>query len=178
MAHKKAGWSAKNLRDSKPKYRWVKVFWWQKVNAWNIIIRQKGNKFECWKNVYMWRDFTILSNIFWIVSFKKKKIKRFDGRIYLKTVVEVFPFDNKLSSIEKKEPVKKEIVEKKVVAKKEPVKKEVVEKKVVAKKEPVKKEIVEKKVVAKKEPVKKEIVEKKVVAKKTVVKKNIDKKLK
>jgi large subunit ribosomal protein L27 len=41
MAHKKAGWSAKNLRDSKPKYRWVKVFGWQKATAGNIIIRQK-----------------------------------------------------------------------------------------------------------------------------------------
>ncbi len=41
MAHKKAGGSAKNLRDSKPKYRGVKVFGGQKATAGNIIIRQK-----------------------------------------------------------------------------------------------------------------------------------------
>jgi len=41
MAHKKAGGSAKNLRDSKPKYRGVKVFGGQQAVAGNIIIRQK-----------------------------------------------------------------------------------------------------------------------------------------
>jgi len=41
MAHKKAGGSAKNLRDSQPKYRGVKVFGGQKATAGNIIIRQK-----------------------------------------------------------------------------------------------------------------------------------------
>ncbi len=89
MAHKKAGWSAKNLRDSNPKYRWVKVFGWQTISAWDIIIRQKWTKFECGKNTYEGRDFTVHSNKDWVVTFKKKKFTRFDGRKYLKTVVEV-----------------------------------------------------------------------------------------
>jgi large subunit ribosomal protein L27 len=88
MAHKKAWWSAKNLRDSKPKYRWVKKFWWQQVLAWNIIIRQKWSKYECWKNTYMGKDFTIHAKIDWVVAFRKKKLASFNWKKYLKTVVD------------------------------------------------------------------------------------------
>lgn len=161
MAHKKAAWSTRNLKDSKPKYRWVKVFWWQKVNPWNIIIRQSGNKFECGKNVYMWRDFTILSKIAWEVSFKKKKFRRFDGRVYLKTVVEVLSIETKnqkttkmleKKSIEKEVPVKKEI---KKIVEKTVEKQEIPEKKAPVKKAPAKKEATEKKASVKKTPAKK-----------------------
>ena len=89
MAHKKAGWSSENLRDSNPKYRGVKKFGWQKVLAGNIVIRQNGSKYECGKNVYTGKDFTVHANIDGVVSFRTKKVKRFDGRKYLKTVVEV-----------------------------------------------------------------------------------------
>ena len=89
MAHKKAGGSAKNLRDSKPKYRWVKVFGGQKATAWNIIIRQKGSKYECGKNTYAGKDFSIHAAVDGTVSFSKKNFERFDGRRYLKTVVNV-----------------------------------------------------------------------------------------
>lgn len=41
MAHKKAAGAAKNLRDSKPKYRGVKLFGGQVAAAGNIIVRQK-----------------------------------------------------------------------------------------------------------------------------------------
>ncbi len=93
MAHKKAAGSAKNLRDSNPKYRWVKLFWWQFAKAWNIIIRQKGDKYKLGKNVYMGRDFTIHAAIDGVVQFRKKKIVRFDWRKYLKTVVDVIPVE-------------------------------------------------------------------------------------
>ncbi len=89
MAHKKAGWSAKNLRDSKPKYRWVKVFGWQKAVAGNIIIRQKGSKFEGGKNTFQGSDFTIHAKVDGTVVFSKKKVARFDGRKYLKTIVDI-----------------------------------------------------------------------------------------
>ena len=89
MAHKKAGWSAENLRDSKPKYRWVKVFGGQKAVAGNIIIRQKGSKYECGKNTYARKDFSIHAAVAGTVSFSKKNFERFDGRRYLKTVVNV-----------------------------------------------------------------------------------------
>jgi len=134
MAHKKAAWSAKNLRDSKPKYRWVKVFWWQKVLAWNIIVRQKWSKYEVGKNTYMWKDFSIHAGIDGIVKFSKANIAKFDGRKYLKTFVNVIPeliseeplLDKKETSktaTSKKPAVKKE-ASKKPAVKKEPVKKE------------------------------------------------------
>ena len=89
MAHKKAGWSAKNLRDSKPKYRWVKVFGGQQAVAGNIVIRQNGSKYECGKNTYLGSDFSVHAKIDGTVTFSKKKIARFDGRKYLKTVVDI-----------------------------------------------------------------------------------------
>jgi large subunit ribosomal protein L27 len=89
MAHKKAGWSAKNLRDSNPKYRGVKLFGGQKAVAGNIVVRQKGSKYECGKNVYEGKDFSIHAKIDGTVTFSKKKVGRFDGRKYLKTVVDV-----------------------------------------------------------------------------------------
>jgi len=125
MAHKKAAWSAKNLRDSKPKYRWVKVFWWQNVLAWNIILRQKWTKYQVGKNTYMWKDFSIHAAIDGVVEFSKANISKFDGRKYLKTLVNVVPVD----TVEKKETTKEvKKVPKKEEVKKEEVKKEVKEK--------------------------------------------------
>jgi len=89
MAHKKAAGSAKNLRTSKPKYRGVKVFGGQTTTKGAVIIRQKGDKFKCGANTFKGRDFTIHASVDGIVSFKKKKTKRYDGRTYLKTYVEV-----------------------------------------------------------------------------------------
>ena len=115
MAHKKAAGSAKNLRDSNAKYRGVKLFGWQKVVSGNIIVRQKWSKYESGKNTYIGRDFSIHAKIDGIVVFSKKKIKRFDGRKYLKTVVDV---ENKVETPKVVVKVKK-VSEKKVVAKKE-----------------------------------------------------------
>ncbi len=89
MAHKKAAGSAKNLRDSNPKYRWVKLFGGQTAKAGNIVIRQKGSKFVSGENTYIGRDHTIHAKVDWIVKFSKKKIRRFDGRKYEKTVVNI-----------------------------------------------------------------------------------------
>jgi large subunit ribosomal protein L27 len=89
MAHKKAGGSAKNLRDSNPKYRGLKLFGGQPVKAGNIILRQCGSKYECGKHTYLGNDFSIHAEVDGVVSFKTKKFVRFDGRRYIKTVVQV-----------------------------------------------------------------------------------------
>jgi len=89
MAHKKAGGSAKNLRDSNPKYRGVKIFWGQTASAGNILVRQKGSKYECGKNTYVGNDFSIHAAVDGTVAFSTKKFARFDGRKYIKTVVNV-----------------------------------------------------------------------------------------
>lgn len=89
MAHKKAGGSAKNLRDSNPKYRGVKVFGGQTASAGNILIRQKGSKYECGRNTYLGKDFSIHAEVDGTVVFSTKKFANFDGRKYLKTVINV-----------------------------------------------------------------------------------------
>ena len=105
MAHKKAAGAAKNLRDSQPKYRGIKLFGGQKAVAWNIIIRQNGSKYECGTNTYLASDFSIHAATDGIVMFKQKNFKRFDGRTYLKTVVYVAPEAE--VKAEKKAPAKK-----------------------------------------------------------------------
>ena len=115
MAHKKAAGAAKNLRDSQPKYRGIKLFGGQKAVAWNIIVRQNGSKYECGANTYLASDFSIHAATDGIVMFKQKNFKRFDGRTYLKTVVYVAPEAE--VKAEKKAPAKK--VAPKAEAKKE-----------------------------------------------------------
>ena len=105
MAHKKAAGAAKNLRDSQPKYRGIKLFGGQKAVAWNIIVRQNGSKYECGANTYLASDFSIHAATDGIVMFKSKKFKRFDWRTYLKTVVYVAPEAE--VKAEKKAPAKK-----------------------------------------------------------------------
>jgi large subunit ribosomal protein L27 len=64
MAHKKAGGSSKNGRDSESKRLGVKKFGGESVLAGNIIVRQRGTKYHAGPNVGMGRDHTLyaLSN--------------------------------------------------------------------------------------------------------------------
>lgn len=91
MAHKKAQGATYNGRDSIAKRLWVKVFWWERVKAGNIIVRQKGNKFWPWMNVGIGKDFTIFALTDGKVTFQEKRRMRFDGRIYRDIYVNVIP---------------------------------------------------------------------------------------
>jgi large subunit ribosomal protein L27 len=70
MAHKKAGGSSKNGRDSAGQRYGVKRFSGQKVRAGNILIRQKGTKIHPGTNVGLGKDYTIFSKIDGIVTFE------------------------------------------------------------------------------------------------------------
>jgi large subunit ribosomal protein L27 len=59
MAHKKAGGSTRNGRDSNPKYLGVKRAGGQLVNAGSIIVRQRGTKFHPGRYVGMGKDHTL-----------------------------------------------------------------------------------------------------------------------
>lgn len=59
MAHKKAGGSTRNGRDSNPKMLGVKCFGGEAVQAGNIIVRQRGTRFCAGANVGMGRDHTL-----------------------------------------------------------------------------------------------------------------------
>lgn len=71
MAHKKAGGSTKNGRDSNPKYLGVKRFGGQKVRTGEILVRQRGTQFHVGRNVALGRDFTIFSLIDGVVKFER-----------------------------------------------------------------------------------------------------------
>lgn len=69
MAHKKAGGSTRNGRDSKPKYLGVKHYGGELVKAGAIIIRQRGTKFHPGSNVGCGRDHTLFAKISGKVQF-------------------------------------------------------------------------------------------------------------
>ena len=75
MAHKKAGGSSKNGRDSESKRLGVKVFGGQQVLAGNIIVRQRGTKFHPGINVGLGRDHTLFAKADGHVKFEKKGLK-------------------------------------------------------------------------------------------------------
>ena len=61
MAHKKAGGSSRNGRDSESKRLGVKVYGGQRINAGGIIVRQRGTKFRNGTNVGCGRDHTLFA---------------------------------------------------------------------------------------------------------------------
>jgi large subunit ribosomal protein L27 len=72
MAHKKAGGSTRNGRDSESKRLGVKMYGGQKISAGNIIIRQRGTKVHAGENVGCGRDHTLFATADGIVEFKVK----------------------------------------------------------------------------------------------------------
>ena len=89
MAHRKAGGSAKNLRDSQPKYLGVKRADGQAVKTGEIIVRQRGTKIEAGKNVKVGKDHTLFAIADGVVSFRNMLKTRFDGQRVSKKVVDV-----------------------------------------------------------------------------------------
>lgn len=75
MAHKKAGGSSKNGRDSESKRLGVKIFGGQAVVAGNIIIRQRGTRVHAGPNVGIGRDHTLFATADGHVKFEKKGAK-------------------------------------------------------------------------------------------------------
>lgn len=86
MAHKKAGGSSRNGRDSAGQRRGVKRYGGQKVLAGNIIVRQLGTKVHPGSGVGLGRDFTIFAMCDGVVKFEK-----FIRNRHVKTRVSVIP---------------------------------------------------------------------------------------
>ena len=72
MAHKKAGGSTRNGRDSNSQRRGVKRFGGERVRAGNILVRQLGNKFHPGDNVGQGNDYTLYALVDGVVSFDRK----------------------------------------------------------------------------------------------------------
>lgn len=72
MAHKKAGGSSRNGRDSQAKRLGVKRYGGQLINAGSIIVRQRGTQFHAGDNVGMGRDHTLFAKVTGTVEFTVK----------------------------------------------------------------------------------------------------------
>jgi len=89
MAHRKAGGTASNLKDSNPKYLGTKLYAGQTAKSGSIIIRQRGSRILPGKNVGMGRDHTLFALSSGKVSFSSKRSTKFDGTILVKKVVNI-----------------------------------------------------------------------------------------
>lgn len=83
MAHKKAGGSTRNGRDSESKRLGVKLFGGQAINAGNIIVRQRGTQFHPGFGVGMGKDHTLFAKVSGVVHFE---VKGALGRRYVRIV--------------------------------------------------------------------------------------------
>lgn len=89
MATKKSGGTAKNLRDSKPKYLGVKRGDGQTVKLGEVIVRQRGTRIEPGLNVKAGKDHTLFAMKDGKVAFRDARKTRFDGRVVTKKKVDV-----------------------------------------------------------------------------------------
>ncbi len=78
MAHKKAGGSSRNGRDSAGRRLGVKLFGGQAAQGGNILVRQRGTKFYAGANVAMGKDHTLFATLPGTVKFREKS-----GRTYV-----------------------------------------------------------------------------------------------
>ncbi|HBS26992.1 MAG TPA: 50S ribosomal protein L27 [Gammaproteobacteria bacterium] len=76
MAHKKAGGSTRNGRDSQSKRLGVKRFGGELVNAGSIIVRQRGTKYHPGENVGCGKDYTLFAKMDGTVKFQIKGLKK------------------------------------------------------------------------------------------------------
>jgi large subunit ribosomal protein L27 len=76
MAHKKAGGSSRNGRDSQSKRLGVKRYGGMLINAGSIIVRQRGTQFHAGENVGMGRDHTLFAKVTGTVEFTVKGPER------------------------------------------------------------------------------------------------------
>lgn len=89
MAHTKAGGSAKNLRDSNPKYLGVKRADGQTVATGEVIVRQRGTKIMAGRNIGIGRDHTLFALKSGTVQFRSARKTNYDGRSVTRRIVDV-----------------------------------------------------------------------------------------
>lgn len=91
MATKKAGGTAKNLRDSNPKYLGVKRAHGDSVRTGEVLVRQRGTKILPGRNVDAGKDHTLFATINGTVSFRTVRKTDFDGITNSRKAVDVVP---------------------------------------------------------------------------------------
>ncbi len=83
MAHKKAGGSSKNGRDSNSQRRGVKRYGGERVKAGNILVRQVGTKIHPGNNVGLGKDYTLFSLIDGVVTYERMGRSRKKASVYI-----------------------------------------------------------------------------------------------
>ncbi|HEY4512596.1 MAG TPA: 50S ribosomal protein L27 [Candidatus Paceibacterota bacterium] len=89
MATKKAAGTAKNLRDSQPKFLGVKLYDGEKAKIGDIIVRQRGTVVLAGANIGIGRDHTLFALKAGTVKFGTKRKNNFDGTRALRKIVQV-----------------------------------------------------------------------------------------
>lgn len=89
MAHRKAGGTARNLRDSNPKYLGTKLYDGQVAKAGSVIVRQRGTRILAGKNVLVGKDHTLFAQVAGTVKFTRKRKIKFDNTSSVKKVANV-----------------------------------------------------------------------------------------
>ncbi|MBP7006717.1 MAG: 50S ribosomal protein L27 [Candidatus Pacebacteria bacterium] len=89
MAHRKAGGTAKNLRDSNPKYLGTKLANGERAQAGSVIVRQRGTKILAGVNVGLGKDHTLFALKPGVVKFGEKRKTSFNGKTQVKKTVSV-----------------------------------------------------------------------------------------
>ncbi len=89
MAHRKAGGTAKNLRDSNPQYLGVKLYDGERAQPGSIIVRQRGTVIMAGTNVGLGKDHTIFALKEGTVKFGSRRKTSFNGTKAVKKTVSV-----------------------------------------------------------------------------------------
>ncbi len=89
MAHRKAGGTAKNLRDSNPQYLGVKLYDGERAQEGSIIVRQRGTVIMAGTNVGLGKDDTLFALKPGTVKFGSRRKTSFNGRTMVKKTVSV-----------------------------------------------------------------------------------------
>lgn len=89
MAHRKAGGTAKNLRDSNPQYLGIKLYDGEKAQSGSIIVRQRGTAILAGTNVGLGKDHTLFALKDGTVKFGSKRKTSFNGKSKVHKIVNV-----------------------------------------------------------------------------------------
>jgi large subunit ribosomal protein L27 len=89
MASKKAGGTAKNLTDSKPKFLGVKLYAGERAKEGDIIVRQRGTRYLPGKFVGLGKDHTLFALKSGVVAFRTVRRVKFNGHKMVKPLVDI-----------------------------------------------------------------------------------------
>ncbi len=89
MAHRKAGGTASNLKDSNPQYLGIKLYDGETAKAGSVLVRQRGTKIVAGKNVGLGKDHTLFALKPGMVKYGSTRKTGFNGKTVVKKTVNV-----------------------------------------------------------------------------------------